>query len=272
MLPSSESLEEFLDRVRSMNEALTKLRGAEVTDGKLIERLSTAAKDWLRMSQQLRGIDLAIAAVVETYDKAATELLNSTKARTRASSYQKKLNVMTEKFFDRVIVPMIKFEGSPAQVAARQIQSIFSGAISPEEEPYIEEAGRCTSVHCHRAALVLLWAAAMARFHTTIQRAGFNAFNIAQTTTVSKKGSPYNKVRSSGDVTSLADLQKIPDFTILVVGIELWKYDLQAFEELERLLGVRNSAAHPGMFVPNALEVQQFSIKLRRFVFDSIKL
>jgi hypothetical protein len=261
-----------LDRTRALDAELAKRRGAEVTESALIERASAIAKEWLKNSQQLRGLADALLPALDRFDTAATKVLTSTKARTRASSYRKKLSPFVEDFFDALVIPIIRYEGSPAQVAARQLESIFSGAVSLEELEYIKEAARCTSVHCHRASMVLLWAAAIARLHTAIQKIGFNAFNAAMTAAVAKKGPPFNRIRGSGDVSTLAELQRMPDFNLLVVGMDLWKYDLQAFEELERLLGLRNSAAHPGMFVPNALEVQQFGSKLRKFVFESVKL
>lgn len=71
-------------------------------------------------------------------------------------------------------------------------------------------------------------------------------------------------------VKSLPELQGSPDSDLLIIGMELWKYDLQTFEELKRLLGIRNGAAHPGMFQPSALDVQQFATKVAGLVFKKI--
>ncbi len=56
MLPSSNELEEYFDRLEKLDADLTKLKSAEVTDAKLVDRLATAAKEWLRTSQRLRNI------------------------------------------------------------------------------------------------------------------------------------------------------------------------------------------------------------------------
>ena len=47
--------------------------------------------------------------------------------------------------------------------------------------------------------------------------------------------------------------------------------DLQAFQDLERLLGIRNNAAHPGTATPGRLDVQHFANKLAERVFATIK-
>lgn len=96
-----------------------------------------------------------------------------------------------------------------------------------------------------------------------------NAYNAALGRVTPKKGFPYIKV-SNSPISSIPELQRSRDFDLLVVGMELWKYDLQVFEELDRLLGTRNSAAHPGMLKPLALDVQQFATKLRQYVFEIV--
>jgi len=53
--------------------------------------------------------------------------------------------------------------------------------------------------------------------------------------------------------------------------MELWRYDLQAFQDLERLLGVRNGAAHRGTAIPGLLDVENFATKLAQRVFSTIK-
>jgi hypothetical protein len=118
----------------------------------------------------------------------------------------------------------------------------------------------------------MLWAAGVARMHRAIVNRGFNAFNSAIDACITKKGAPFNKVKESAKVSSLPELQRSRDADILIVGLELFGYDLQTFQELDRLLGTRNDAAHPGQFQPNALDVQQFAQKLSLHVFQTVTL
>ena len=94
-------------------------------------------------------------------------------------------------------------------------------------------------------------------------------YNSALDRASQKKGNPFNKVAKT-TLGSLPELQRCRDFDLLVVGMELWKYDLQVFEELDRLLGIRNSAAHPGMLKPSALDVQQYASKINTYVFGIV--
>jgi hypothetical protein len=143
-----------------------------------------------------------------------TELLQSTKQRTRASSYRTKLKPFLDGLIDNVVVPLIRFEGSPGQVAERMLEAIFLDFTEADEYPYIQEAARCSSVHCHRAAIVLFWAAAIGRMHTSIQNKGFAAFNAAATAASAKKGSPYNRITKGLTIQSLPELQRTRDFDI----------------------------------------------------------
>lgn len=270
-MPSSEDLEAFHDRVNQLDSALSKLGGAEVSRSETTGALAAVAKEWLRISPQLKTTAEGFLPSLDPYDSAMSAVLAGTKQRSRASAYRTRLRPFWDGFLEAVVIPLMRFEGSPGQVSARQIAAILLDTLQPDEKPYIEEAARCSSVHCHRAAIVLLWAAGVARMHTVVQSAGFSAFNSAAATATAKKGAPYNRITKGLSIQSLAELQRARDFDIIAVGLELWALDLQTFEELERLLGTRNSAAHPGMFQPGALDVQQFATKLRKHVFERIK-
>ncbi|WP_330970464.1 hypothetical protein, partial [Lysobacter sp. A3-1-A15] len=116
---------------------------------------------------------------------------------------------------DKIVVPVMRYEGSPAQTAARQLEALFSESVTPEEAQYVSEAARCSSLHCHRAAMILLWAAAIARFHAEIQRIGFTAFNSAAATASAIKGPPFNRITKGLNVASLGELQRGRDFDVI---------------------------------------------------------
>jgi hypothetical protein len=255
----------------ALDGTLARLKSAEITKAETISLIAALAKEWLRLSPSLKMGTEGFLPSLDPYDAAMTEVLAATRQRSRASAYRARFKLFGVGFIDAVVVPLMRFEGSPAQAAARQLEALLAPSVTDEELQYVQEAARCSSVHCHRAAIILLWAAAIARLHTKIQAAGFGAFNAAAASASAKKGPPYNRITKSLFIGSVAELQRLRDFDVLGVGLEMWNFDLQGFEEQDRLLGVRNSAAHPGMFAPTALDVRQFAEKLRRYVFDLIK-
>lgn len=269
MIPSSDQLEAFLERLSALDRELFKLKGAEVRKVGTVAEIKAVSKEWLRFSEALRAGEALPQDNLNFIDAPLKQLLESTNARTRSSAYRKKLTPVIAAFTDKIVVPVIRFEGSPSQVASRQLMSEFTGQVLLDEQSYLEEAARCLASRCNRAAIILLWAAAMARLHGSIEKLGFNAYNFALDQAIQKKGSPFNKV-SKAVVASLPELQRCRDFDLLVVGMQLWKYDLQIFEELDRLLGIRNSAAHPGMLKPSALDVQQYASKVGTYVFKVV--
>lgn len=270
MLPSSDELESLHARVREAAAALKKLGAAEVTKTHTKDMLAGIAREWLKLAPLLRQANVCEAAVLEAFDSDMQGLLNGTTTRARATALRKKLDRFSTKAVDSLIVPLIQFEGSPRQVAARQIQAAFPSSLEPEEAAYVEEASRCVTVQAFRAAIIMLWAAGVARLHRAITNRGFNAFNAAIDSCVSKKGIPYNKVKEGAKISSLPELQRSRDADVIIVGLELFGYDLQAYQELDRLLGTRNDAAHPGQFHPNALDVQQFAQKIGLHVFQAV--
>ena len=269
MSPNSEQLEGFLERIQSLDRDLGKLNGAEVRKAEQLGELKAVSRDWLRLSEGLRAMEALPGDNLAFVDSTFQEVLQSTNVRTRSSAYRKKLSVVLPIFIDKIIVPVIRHEGSPTQVASRQLLAAFAGKVSTDEQGYLEESARCLSSKCNRAAIILLWAAAISRIHSAIEKIGFNTYNLALDQTVQKKSSPFSRV-SKSPIASLPELQRSRDFDLIVIGMELWKYDLQVFEELDRLLGIRNSAAHPGMLRPTALDVQQYASKVATYVFDVV--
>ncbi|TAA09845.1 hypothetical protein EA658_04150 [Pseudoxanthomonas winnipegensis] len=270
IVPTSEEVEAFHDLIKRLDDDLASLGSGEVRTAVLQAELATAARNWVRLSTALKNGGDGFLPSLDSYDSAMSDVLASSKQRSRASAFRKKLKPFREGFLEKVVVPLMRFEGSPSQVAARQLESLFEGSVTTEEQAYISEAARCSSLHCHRAAIILLWAAGVARMHAEVQVIGFAGFNAAAAKASAIKGSPYSRITKGLTVGSLAELQRGRDFDVIAVGIEIWGYDLQAFEELDRLLGLRNSAAHPGMFTPTSLDVRVFAEKLKRYVFDRI--
>jgi hypothetical protein len=272
MLPSSDDLEALHARVKQAAAALKKVGGAEVTKAGTKETLAGIARDWLKLSPSPRQSDVCEGPVLDSYDEDMQALLTGTTTRARASALRKRLERFAAKAVDQVIVPLIQFEGSPRQVAARQIQAAFPSNLEAEEAVYIEEAARCLTVQAFRAAIIMLWAAGVARMHRAVVNRGFNAFNSPIDSCIAKKGVPFNKIKEGAKISSLPELQRSRDADVLIVGLESFGYDLQTFQELDRMLGTRNDAAHPGQFQPNGLDVQQFAQKLGLHVFQTVTL
>lgn len=269
IVPTSEEIEAFHDRVHRLDMELADLKNTECR-ATLQTELANAARAWLKLSTALKNSGEGFLPSLDVYDLAMSEVLSSTKQRARATAVRNKLKPFRDGFMDRVVVPLMRYEGSPSQAAARQLEALFEGYVTAEEQVYISEAAKCSSLHCHRAAIILLWAAGISRMHAEIQQIGFSAFNTAAAEAAVIKGAPYNRITKALVIGSLGELQRGRDFDLIAVGMKIWGYDLQAFEELDRLLSVRNSAAHPGMFAPSSLDVRQFAEKLKRYVFEMI--
>lgn len=267
MTIGSEELESFGERVSKL---YSELDGAGFARIEQIQKLGYAARDWFKLAAALKEQSEGFLTAVHRYEEAMAAVLKATKVRTRTPVFRRHLEPFKTSFMDDIVVPLMKHEGSPSQAAARQVESLFTGLLTPEEQVYVSEAARCSAVKCYRAAIVMLWAAAVARLHGDIQRVGFIAYNKAAADSVKKTGQPYNRITKLINITSLADLQLGRDFDLIAVGIELWKYDIQTFDELNRCLNTRNSAAHPGSFEPNSLDVHQFADKLKRHLFTVV--
>src|SRR5256885_6725548 len=140
----------------------------------MVSAIKAVSKDWLRHSEALRSTDAIPQENLNAVDVPLKDMLASTNSRTRSSAYRSKLGPVLSSFTDKIVVPTIRHEGSPAQVASRQLMGEFLAQVSSDEQSYLEEAARCLANRCNRAAIILLWAAAMSRLHSAIEKIGFN--------------------------------------------------------------------------------------------------
>ena len=271
-MPSSDELEDFYRRLTNLRAQVTQQGAAELAgDAAVVQAVVTLAKEWLRLSQRLRAAGIVDLSTLALCDGHMGELLVGRGDSRRADThYRRHLNAVDGAFTGAVIIPVVKHEADPRQVMTRDLRAALDPHLTAPEKAYAEEALKCVAEACNRAGIVLLWAAAVTRFHGAVERLGFPVFSRALANTATKRAYPFTAVRDRNPVASRPELQRVPDFTILVAGMELWNYDLQAFNELARLLETRNNAAHPGMASPRPLDVQHFTDKLIERVFAFI--
>lgn len=267
MLPSSDAIEALAVRAKQAEKLLGKHGAKQNIPAPLKTEVAAIAKEWLRVSPLLRAAGICSPAHLLSLDSAMQDIITKTAGASRATALRRPLKDFLAVVPKEVVVPLIQHAGSPKQVLARQIEGAFSN-LSPEETAYVGEAARCVTVDANRAAIIMLWAAGISRVHSAIETKGFAAFNAAATVTQSKRQHPYSIVRGDVTLKTSPDLQRVADGVVIVVGMELFGYDLQVYQELNRLLGQRNDSAHPGMAAPKALDVEQFAAKLDQYVFQ----
>ena len=122
MIPTSDDLEVFFERINNLYRDLSKLKSAEVRDVETLATIKALSKEWLRLSEALRSAEAIPHDNLSSLDKHLKDILQSTNSRSRASAYRKKLMPVLSTFTEQIVIPMILHEGSPAQVAARRLQ------------------------------------------------------------------------------------------------------------------------------------------------------
>ena len=273
MVPSSDEVEGFLTRLTAVRVAMEQRSNPNMrADNPLIADCARLAKEWIIFSQRLKPAGIVAAATLGDCDQHMGELLGARGQGRRAPYYLTRLRAVERRFTAEVVIPVVQHAGDLRQVAVRQLRADLAPHLTTNEQVYAEEALKCVGESCNRAAIVLMWAAAITRMHNSIEHGvGFAAFNAALTNIGARKAAyPYSSARERGPIGTTAELQRVTDFAILVAGMELWKYDGQAFAELATTLQTRNNAAHPGMGTPRLIDVQHFTSKLIDFVFSKI--
>jgi hypothetical protein len=269
MLPSSDAIEALTHRAKQADRTLVKHGAKQSIPAAVKAEVAEIAREWLRVSPLIRAAGICSPAHISSLDSEMQGIITKTAGDSRATALRRSLKEFLAVAPKEIVVPLIQHAGSPKQVLARQVEGAFTN-LSPEETAYVGEAARCVTVDANRAAIIMLWAAGISRVHSAVETKGFAAFNAAVAVTQSKKQHPYSIVKGDVTLKTSPDLQRVADGVVLVVGMELFGYDLQVYQELNRLLGQRNDSAHPGMAAPKALDVEQFAAKLDQYVFQRL--
>jgi len=121
MLPKSDDLEDLYARAKKLCAELGRLGNAEVTRPRLKDELADLSRTWLRYSPAIREAACCKAEVVSVLDDLMSGLLPVQAQRSRASTLKNRLQPFVDAVVEGVLVPVIQVEGSPRQVAARQV-------------------------------------------------------------------------------------------------------------------------------------------------------
>lgn len=122
---------------------------------------------------------------------------------------------------------------------------------------YLSEALACYEGGQFRAAVLMVWSAAVAHMLDAISahRGGISAYEAAN---VSRYGGSraYREIRKRGDLMYLKESQ------LIQLGEDAGMYDRNARSVLEQSLDLRNKCGHPTGFVPGRGEVVIFIERL----------
>lgn len=183
--------------------------------------------------------------VLDQYGKGFERLIKISSPNNLKTSYLDTLGGLTKKFKTDLLLPLQT--APPPVMEASIFDELFARLGETDiDDAYLKEAVDCARAGFIRAAAVMGWCAAVARIHRTIEKIGFQKFNVASATMASQTQGRFKKFNTAQSVTSVSELQLVLDTDILWILEGMQVIDANQHARLRSCFELRNHSAHPG--------------------------
>jgi hypothetical protein len=256
--------EQLLEKLRTLDERLRRLRSEikelkvkTVARKELREEAEALADLWV---EEVRSpLEHRFKIPVQTitkYADAFKQLHILSRPNNLAKSYIERLNSLTKKLKDDLILP-VQQSHEPitgnAQLSAI-VAKISEGAVSD----YLTEAVSCAQNGHVRAGIVMGWCAAIDHIQKKLAMLGLGRFNATSAQLKSQDSGRFKRFTKEFKITTLNELQEVFDTDLIWVleGMEL--IDANQGDRLRTCFQYRNQSAHPGEAPINDLHLNAF--------------
>ena len=204
---------------------------------------------------------------INYYHENFTNLLKLSSPGNRKSSYLNILNIILSTFNNDLIIP---FTVNQEMKEINTFKNFFSEFSDIPEYDYLFESIGCAEMGFYRASTVLGWSATVYRFHSTVERVGFDRFNSMSIHLFNDNGR-FNRFKKKFNITNRNGLIDVFDNDLLWMLEGLQLIDPNEHTRLSGCFTLRCQAAHPcnaPITEPNLLS---FFSDIKEIVFKNAK-
>lgn len=242
-----EQLKVFYDSCKDLQKQIMEINTIQIANKELRNKIEQLSLVWFKeYSKGLIpfGVD---KGVLEKYDIAFKRLLQLTGNNNRRSSYVAQFDIICKSFRDEIIISIqIVPEDITNQGFDNQVAQMLAKVSDKEENEYLREALGCWSNNFLKAAVVLVWCAAMDRIHKAIELRGFSEFNKTSEMMKAQTTGRFKKFNKNQNVQSMSDLRMVFDSDILWILEGMEMIDSNQRKRLSSCFDMRCHSSHPG--------------------------
>jgi len=197
-----------------------------------------------------------------------TKLLKISSPANRKSSYIDVLNSILNTFNDDLIIPCTTH---PETKEINKFENIFIEFKNIPEYDYIYESIGCAENGFYRASTVLGWSAVVYRFHSIIEKIGFDNFNTMSNDLSNIDHGRFKRFNKKFTITNRNELLEVFDTDLLWMLEGLQLIDLNEHTRLRGCFDLRCQAAHPSNAPITEPNLLSFFSDIKEIVFKNIK-
>lgn len=241
---------ELLESLKRLKRILTTSQTIQVSNQGQKDELNQIALIWFeKLSKKLLpfGVD---QVVVDKYDASFKTILKLSSNNSRRSSYEKQFDLILKGFNEEIIIFLQTDAAEPVEHTetelSEEVQKLLEKIPNADENEYLQEALGCWEHGYLKAAVVLVWCAAIDRIHRKIEQIGFDQFNSTSTLMKAQTTGRYKRFTKEFSIQSISELRMVFDNDILWVIEGMQLIDTNEKTRLSSCFDMRCHSGHPG--------------------------
>ncbi len=243
-------IKDFQESIKAVQRQITALKSDQITNKNQKDELNQLASFWFEsLSKKLLpyGIDKDIIA---KYDDAFKSILKLSVNNSRRLSYLKQLQIISKFFTDEILIFMQTDATEPCDLVendfSAEVVKLLEKVPDKEENEYLKEALGCWTSNYLKAAVILVWCAAIDRIHKVIEKKGFSIFNNTSAAMKAQTTGRFKRYNKDYCVQSISELRMVFDSDILWVLEGMKMIDTNEKTRLTSCFDMRCHSGHPG--------------------------
>lgn len=266
-----EKLEKLLQSLADLVES-TKKSKVERVPSTLKTKISEVGRIWLHeVSATIRSEGKLADEVINQMDSKMEALYGITETSPRRTSTLNLLRQLHKSLQSDILVPLIKAgRASPSLVTAVRAK-VLAITLSDDEKSYYDEAFKAAATECYKAAIVMIWCAAVARIHTKIYKEGLKTFNKASQAAKSINNGPWKYFNKEFSLGQQNELPLISEKDLILTASCMVNLEVGQTEALLKILETRNNCGHPSGYSVEEIHFVHFVTEVLNLVLNNKK-
>ncbi len=244
-----KNLKKFFDDFETLWNLVNKSSTVQITNREQRNQINYMSAKWFSDYSKSLSTYSVSQEVLDKYNGAFEELLKLSSTNSRRSSYLRQMDIIRHNYTSEIII-FLQTHTDESDVVVNKMSSevleLLEKIKDKEENEYLCEALGCWENGFYKAAVVLMWCAAIDRIHRVIENVGFDKFNSASEYMKNQTTGRFKRFNKNQNVHSISELRMVFDSDILAILEGMEMIDVNQKTRLVSCFEMRCHSGHPG--------------------------
>lgn len=244
-----KNLKKYFDDFETLWNLVNKSSTVQITNREQRNQINYMSAKWFSDYAKSLSMYNVSQEVLDKYNGAFEELLKLSSTNSRRSSYLRQMDIIRHNYKSEIII-FLQTHTYESDVVVNKMSSevleLLDKIKDKEENEYLCEALGCWENGFYKAAVVLMWCAAIDRIHRVIENVGFDKFNSTSEYMKNQTTGRFKRFNKNQNVHSISELRMVFDNDILAILEGMEMIDVNQKTRLVSCFEMRCHSGHPG--------------------------